>query len=55
VSRNPSYQIRRAKRRQRHLRKNNGTIVEPEPCAGRCMLVNQQLMNEVSALSHLGD
>jgi len=30
-------------------------MVEPEPPAGRCILVNQQLMNEISAQSHLGD
>jgi len=30
-------------------------MVERESRAGRCILVNQQLMNEVSALSHLGD
>ena len=47
-----SYQIYRAKRRQRRLRKNNGTMVKPESCADRCILVNQQLMNEVSVLSH---
>ena len=50
-----SYQLCRAKREQRRLKKNNGTIVEPEPCPARGMLVHQQLMSEVSALSHLGD